>query len=422
MEITRQSLYEALWSTPRKELASVLGVDQNAITDASKQHNIPLPKQGHWTLVSMGKSPSQPSLNGDLEKTVILHSKPRKPRKKKPALDNPKSRTQKAQASDQMATIPSEPVSTNQSPATSISETLPAVRKAHKTYSSPKAKRDYKYQHVLPGSANVLRIAVMPEMVDRALLLMDVILREFQKSHWKVHIPSAKDFGKNSVIVDDVEILFTITEHRRQERIKSENTWRDWEYRYHSTGTLRFQFGVEHWMQEIKDNKRKRLEDQIPGIINGIVGEVVRIKKAEVERNNRERIDRLKSRLSGLVRKAIDFNEECEKNLEQYLSQHEEALRIRKLVNSIKQAGFSNGALTEQEHWVAWLEKRADSIDPALQVGSLDFSIPKELKSQVSEMIEADLGSYAPLKELDLESAIHDSARLIKLQKSWSQK
>jgi len=419
MEITRQALYEALWSTPRKELATAWEVDPSTITYASTQQNIPLPKPGHWTLVSMGKPPSQPTLTGDSEETVTLKGKIRKPNKKKPTPDNPKARMQRAKTPDRTSPPASEPVSANQSPAMSISETLPTVRKAYKTYSSPKAARDYKYQHVLPGSADVIRIAVMPAMVERTLLLMDAILREFQRNQWKTQIPSERDRSKNSLFVDGVEILFTITEHRRQERVKSESRWTTWEYRYHSTGTLRFQFGTGSWMHEIKDNKRKKLEERIPEIIEGVLEEVARVKQVEIDRKNRERIERLESRLSDLVRKALHYNHQCEQRLNHGIAQHEEALRIRRFVDAIRETNCPDLSSNEREDWLTWLASKADTMDPIKNQGSFDFSVPKDLVAHVSSMIESDLGAYSPLKELDLEASISKIVRRIDLQDSW---
>jgi hypothetical protein len=419
MEITRQALYEALWSTPRKELATAWEVDPNAITYASTQHNIPLPKPGHWTLVSMGKPPSQPTLAGDSEETVTLKGKIQKPNKKKPTPDNPKARMQRDKTPDRTPAPASGPVSANQSPAMSISKTLPTVRKAYKTYSSPKAARDYKYQHVLPGSADVIRIAVMPAMVERTLLLMDAILREFQKNQWKTQIPSERDRSKNSLFVDGVEIQFTITEHRRQERVKSESRYTTWEYRYHSTGTLRFQFGTGSWMHEIKDNKRKKLEERIPEIIEGVLEEVARVKRVEIDRKNRERIERLESRLSDLVRKALHYNHQCEQRLNHGIAQHEEALRIRRFVDAIRETNCPDQRSNEREDWLTWLVSKADTIDPIKNQGSFDFSVPKDLVAHVSSMIDADLDAHSPLKELDLEASISKIVRRIDLQDSW---
>ena len=422
MEITRQALYEALWSSPRKELASAWGIDPNTITYASKKQNIPLPKPGHWTLVSMGKPPSQPALTGDPDESVTLEDPPRKPGKKKPPSSTPKTPRKVDQTSSQTLPVSSEPVPTIKDPVTSISEALPTIRKAYKTYSSPKAARDYKYQHVLPGSAEVIRIAVMPEMVERALLLMDTILREFQKSQWKTQIPSERDRNKNSVFVEEVEILFTITEHRQQERVKSESRWTTWEYRYHSTGTLRFQFGTSSWMHEIKDNKRKKLEERIPEIIDGILEEVARVKRVEIERKNRERIERLESRLSDLVRKALNHNHQCEERLNHCIAQHQEALRIRSLVDAFRRSDSPDHRHDEREKWLSWLEVKANNMDPINNQNSTDFSVPKDLVAQVCSMIESDLDAYSPLKELDLEASISKVAQRIDLYESWKYK
>lgn len=422
MEITRQALYEAIWSSPRKELASAWGIDPNTITYACKRQNIPLPKPGHWTLVSMGKPPSQPALIGDPDESVTLEDPPRKPRKKKSPSSTPKTPKKVAQTSGPTPTVSSEPEPTVKDPVTSISEALPTVRKAYKTYSSPKAARDYKYQHVLPGSAEVIRIAVMPEMVERALLLMDTILREFQKSQWKTQIPSERDRNKNSVFVEEVEIMFTITEHRQQERVKSESRWTTWEYRYHSTGTLRFQFGTSSWMHEIKDNKRKKLEERIPEIIDGILEEVARVKRVEIERKNRERIERLESRLSDLVRKALNHNHQCEERLNYCIAQHQEALRIRTLVDTFRRSDSPDQRHDEREKWLSWLEVKANNMDPINNQNSMDFSVPKDLVAHVCSMIESNLDAYSPLKELDLEASISKVAQRIDLYESWKYK
>ena len=422
MEITRQALYEALWSSPRKELASAWGINPNTITYASEKQNIPLPKPGHWTLVSMGKPPSQPALIGDPNESVTLEDPPRKPRKKKSPSCTPKTPKKGAQTSGPSPTVSSEPEPTVKDPVTSISEALPTIRKAYKTYSSPKAARDYKYQHVLPGSAEVIRIAVMPEMVERALLLMDTILRKFQKSQWKTQIPSERDRNKNSVFVEGVEILFTITEHRQQERVKSESRWTTWEYHYHSTGTLRFQFGTSSWMHEIKDNKRKKLEERIPEIIDGILEEVARVKRVEIERKNRERIERLESRLSDLVRKALNHNHQCEERLNHCIAQHQEALRIRSLVDAFRRSDSPDQRHDEREKWLSWLEVKANNMDPINNQNSTDFSVPKDLVAQVCSMIESDLDAYSPLKELDLEASISKVAQRIDLYESWKYK
>ncbi len=237
--------------------------------------------------------------------------------------------------------------------------------------------------------------------------------------HWKIHTPSESDRTKNSVVVDGVEIYFTVTEHRRQERVKSESRWTTWEYRYHSTGTLRFQFGTYSWMHEIKDNKRTRLEERVPELIQGILKEVARVKQVEIDRKHREHIERLESHLSDLVRKALDYNHQCEKKFRLYIAQHEEALRIRNFVKALKTSESYEHSLAKKADWLTWLESEANRIDPIKQIKSLDFTVPRELMAQVLEMIESDPGRYAHLKELDLETSVEKAKNWISAQQNW---
>lgn len=121
---------------------------------------------------------------------------------------------------------------------------------------------------------------------------------------------------------------------------------------YHSTGTLRFQFGTGSWMHEIKDNKRKKLEERIPEIIEGVLEEVARVKRVEIDQKNRERIERLESRLSELVRKALHYNHQCEQRLNHGIAQHEEALRIRRFVGAIRETSCPDQRSNEREDWL----------------------------------------------------------------------
>lgn len=175
-------------------------------------------------------------------------------------------------------------------------------------------------------------------------------------------------------------------------------------------------------MHGIKDNKRKKLEERVPEIIEGIVEEVERVKQVETERKNSERIERLESRLSDLVREAVNSNQQCEQRLNQYIAQYETALRIKSFVEAMRAADYPYQVSNRRENWLTWLEDKADGIDPTKNQTSLDFTTPEDLVTQVSAMIDSDTEKYSALKELDLESSISKAVRWIKIQESWKYK
>jgi hypothetical protein len=53
--IPREELYELVWTSPVKTLASQHGISDVAFAKTCKQHNIPLPPRGHWAKLEAGK-------------------------------------------------------------------------------------------------------------------------------------------------------------------------------------------------------------------------------------------------------------------------------------------------------------------------------------------------------------------------------
>jgi len=286
----------------------------------------------------------------------------------------------------------------------SIAEALSVIRKAYRSYSSPKAPRDFRYKHVLPASDSVIRMTVMPDLVERALLVLDSLLRRFKANEWNVQIPATTDRRKNSVEVDGVTILFSIIEQRRQEKIKSQSTWTEWEYVYHSTGILRFQYSTSTsiW-HEIKDTKRSPLEDRIDGIIQSIKDEVIRLKQAEQARKERERLSRLGDQLSGLVKLALEHNQARSQRLESCLEQFEKAERIRRFAEAFRGKLTTKNRMPEHEQWLEWADSKANELDPISNPSTFNFTVPMDITSRVNAMIDEAPERYGVLRELDLE-------------------
>lgn len=411
MEIKRGDLYEAVWRQPRNQLAEKWSLSTRTITLACRQFDIPVPPSGHWTRVSMNKIIQRPPLRGDrkvsielLEPTsnMITRRQP-KHNSNLTAKPNPPSRPPNTGSSG-LITTPRNPAATFVK--ATIQETSPAIRKAYRSYSSPNANRDYRYQHVLPGSESIVRIAVMPEMVERALLLMDAILRAIAAEKWAVQIPSDQDRTKNSVNIDGITVLFTLTEQRKQERIKSDKMWTDWEYRYHSTGVLRFQYGVGAYLSELKDKKNQSLEERIEDIVQALRTEVTRVQNSQIERREQERRYRLGQMLSGMVEQALKNNEKCEQRLDQCAKNHEQATKIRTFVEELKQRIPPDQWRTEQALWAEWALRRADELDPVTRFDRLDHTVPVKVLHQVQDMMAAAPERYVQLQELDLEKSV----------------
>lgn len=305
--------------------------------------------------------------------------------------------------------------SNNNSPATdeipltkSIEDALPSVRKAFRSYNSPKAKRDYRYQYVWPGGDGLLRIAVMPEMVERSLLLIDSIVRECKKNKWHVLLPAEDNSKMNAVIIDDVTVHFTITEQRRQEKIKSQDSWHEWDFRYHSLGILRFQYGTRYSNREIKDGKKSQLEVRLSDIIQAFKDEVEAVHRAEKSRKERDYLDSLKRQVEWLVGDAQSLNEKCDSYLDEQQKLFNKYEKLSKFYNHMRSRIDIKKMTSEVKKWFAWVEIKIGELDPANDINNFNFDVPIDVLTQVEKAIAGDEMRYDDLKQIDVPATLEN--------------
>jgi hypothetical protein len=60
--LTREELYQMVWSKPATKLANELGISDVAITKLCRRHNIPKPWPGYWRILEAGHTRKIPSL------------------------------------------------------------------------------------------------------------------------------------------------------------------------------------------------------------------------------------------------------------------------------------------------------------------------------------------------------------------------
>ncbi|MCB9694495.1 MAG: hypothetical protein H6736_22015, partial [Alphaproteobacteria bacterium] len=60
--MSRDALYEAVWSTPINVLAREYGISSGRIVAACRELAVPRPDQGHWALAKLGSAPERTPL------------------------------------------------------------------------------------------------------------------------------------------------------------------------------------------------------------------------------------------------------------------------------------------------------------------------------------------------------------------------
>lgn len=68
--MTRQELYELVWSAPMAAVAEQLGISDKSVTKRCQTHGVPTPPRGYWTQVAINRAAPKPPLEGDPTLTI----------------------------------------------------------------------------------------------------------------------------------------------------------------------------------------------------------------------------------------------------------------------------------------------------------------------------------------------------------------
>ena len=69
--LTREELYELVWSAPSVQVAESLGISDVALAKRCKKQNVPKPPLGYWAKVAAGQSPTKKKLPPPPEEVIL---------------------------------------------------------------------------------------------------------------------------------------------------------------------------------------------------------------------------------------------------------------------------------------------------------------------------------------------------------------
>lgn len=330
--------------------------------------NIPRPGSGHWALVQRGwemeRSPLPPAEADTPVAAVVVQGKKR---------PKPKPVEQ------------AEKVETETQPKVEVPEDL---RNAHRLVKQThKALTTDTYVHngfvqTRSGLDHPLSVAVSPEGLERALRILDAIIKaviekggRFERGpeRWRLRL----FMGKQPV---EFRVREAMKRHDRrftaEEREAPGFMWRD-KYDWVGSGMLRFVIERGDYVRERtwEDSKKLKLEEQLGEIIGVLVNvekEAVEIRAAEAERKKLEAEERRQSEIEWRRERE---EEENRKRLEEKADAWAKTKRLRSFIRACEAVlRGGNGELPVdgwEMRWLGWAREHANRFDP-FKKGYLD--------------------------------------------------
>lgn len=382
MNFSRRQLFDLVWSRPVVSLAKEYGFSDVGFAKICRRHNIPLPPRGYWAKINAGLKVARPALpNPHREGPVYVP-----PRasitdeeiiEKRKTLAHEKSEIEQIGAISIPAQITS-PHKVIQNTQRHFEKIIKKIDHAQKSNSLP---RDYytvinsiyrgRIQCKQTGCFNV---AVSEGLVERALIFLDVLVKELEKYGFNIQSDKTKEAqGPVAAVKDNEVITFSISEGYKYQIIEDSKKMTELDRLLYpdkkpvATGKLTFSvYAAEtHFGRNWTDGKRL-IETELSTIIHEFINLVPRQKQARIDELARQEIRKEEARI---------FRErEGQRYFEQSI--YEEALRESEIFKVHKQLEtYLNylevqyleqyGAFNEQSlAWFSTARRIADAKNP----------------------------------------------------------
>lgn len=355
--LTAQELYDLVWSRPVSEVAKEYGLSDVGLAKLCRRHGIPLPERGYWQKKRSGRRVKQvalPERLADLEIRIEMH-------------DEEQTDSAYAQALERLA----EGLSTPPAVPETLEDVDPLVRRTQKSLNG--AKADEKGLR-FPRARQVLNVHVAPASIDRAMRILDGLLKTLPQAGMQLQRPEGERI-KTVVEVEEESLEIAIAERvrrmerpltseEREEQKRGKLYYIPYKYQYHPTGHLCLKivdapYGCrESWC----DGKQKRIENHLGAFLEGLVKAAVAKRLRREERKRREREWEIEEQKRMKLHKRLEEEKGRVKALESSEDAWSRSQRIREYVAAVEvRADPADEAL---QSWLSWVRNYADWLDP----------------------------------------------------------
>lgn len=371
MKLFRKELFDKIWEKPITHVAKNYGVSDSAIIKVCKKMEIPRPLAGHWAKIKAGRVIKKPTLP-KLSKTGLdeynLIGMPVK-----------NGLLNKAET----VTHPLIKYELDAANIVTVEDNL-AQDDRHKLYvRNVKSYNNAKLsdnQHLEPRAKTHFDLSVTSLTVDRALLIMDALVKAFDKRGWSFKCVSDPKLRMITTILDE-EIEFCISEKlKRIDHVLTESEIMDkkihryyWgpKWDYISSGTLSLKITNGTWLinrSSWNDGKVQRIED----VLNKFCISAIELSEAIKVDREKKRLDTIRREEERVQRERLRVLREAEIKRREIFDKQSEAWNkaeeLRRYINAVSNLEAEKFTIDDVDNsksdWLGWANNYADHMDP----------------------------------------------------------
>jgi hypothetical protein len=303
-------IYNSVWTTPLSKLAKDWNINPTQLAKLCDEHSIPRPPNGYWIKISLGQTLPKSVLPKTIQPSDTINLTPL---------------LKKSAIQSSIETSPTNKVK--------VPKTLHLPHRLTQVAKQLYKKSRFQHDRLMEGAwlGETFRIAVSPALFHRALIIMDTLVKEFERRGWAFEVKRSdyKRYPENTIRVDNNILTFKLREKLKQskrtlsaeEEIEKEKRG----YVYHEkvnepTGEL--MLILEQRVKSVSnptlnDNRKYLIEDKLGFFFDWI------IEASEVASENkikRRKEDELRQKQSEFAAQLKTLVEEQESKIEELFS------------------------------------------------------------------------------------------------------
>jgi hypothetical protein len=366
--LTREQLYDEVWSEPMATLARKYGLSDVGLAKICRKLDVPVPWRGYWRKKEVGQKVKRPPL-------------PKLPASATPAM---REVTLRRTASGSAIAEPSGPVAEQQRYEALeenrivvpelLSDPHPLVAKSVKALR--RAKRDPS-GYLQPKTRPCLAVRVTLDSADRAMCIYDALLKALDARGYPATITSG-DQSSTVIRIRDENVAVLIEEKVERVERKSSDPRPRRRLSYRSeldwVPTGRLSLKIDHsYLNGVRRSwghgKRQRVEGCLNDFVVGLVAASETLKAQHLAREERERQWREAEERRAEEARRREEEAARVRALESALATWQKARLVREYAAELRRSMEVTGTLepgSPLDTWLRWVDAYADRVDPRL--------------------------------------------------------
>lgn len=364
LSLTREELYEKVWSEPMSILCKQLGLSDVGLAKMCKRLRVPRPWRGYWARKAAGQKVNRtplPKLSATADSSltsVTIRSRLGATREPDMSASGPVPDQQRFEA---VAANRIMVAAQLENPHPLVAQTVVALRRG---------KTDHR--GLLQPKNECLDVQVTLSSSDRAMCIFDALIKGLDARGYETSVrkTGGRVITSVRVLEEDVAIQLTERVDRVERKAAAKRTlWSQIEYDWIATGnlTIRIDSWADGTRQTWSDGKQQRLENCLNQFIVGIV-----IVAGQMHERHLQWAEQERQRNQAEERRLRERQREEEERgriraVHHTIDMWHTANTVRRYLSEVRSAlGSSSGVSVEIKEWLEWADAYADRIDPLL--------------------------------------------------------